>query len=162
MSGIERTVVGIDPGMSGGIAAYGWNSQRLIAYSRMPTWKIGPKTHVRARDVHDFLQTVGADVVVIEQVHAMPRQGVTSTFTFGQAFGAVCAAADIWGCAVEFVTPAVWKQQMQVTKDKRSSLDTASRLWPGAVDWSVKANDGVAEAALIARWYTIRNGVVPT
>jgi crossover junction endodeoxyribonuclease RuvC len=162
LSDIESIIVGVDPGMKGGLAAYGWNSRRLIAYSRMPVWKIGPKTHVKARDVYDFLKTVDADVVVIEQVHAMPGQGVTSTFTFGQAFGAVAAAADIWPCPVEFVTPAVWKKQMQVTKDKRSALDTASRLWPGAVDWSVKANDGIAEAALIAKWYTIRNGVVPT
>jgi len=159
---VESVVVGIDPGMAGGIAAYGWNSQKLVAYSRMPTIMIGQKKHVDAAFVHRFMVDVDADVVVIEQVHAMPGQGVTSTFTFGQGYGSVCGAASIFGVVTEFVTPQKWKKAMNLSKDKRASLDAASRFWPNAVDWSVKANDGIAEAALIAKWYTERTGSAKT
>lgn len=153
----EAAILGIDPGQSGGFAMI--QGTRLRFYGRMPTMKVGGKTHVDARALYQVIvedMYPGPDVIVIEQVHAMPRQGVTSTFSFGAAFGSACATAYITGRRVEFVTPAAWKKAMGLGSDKRSSLDAARRLWPDAVDWSVLANDGIAEAALIAEWYRTR------
>lgn len=154
MGGNDLVIAGIDPGQSGGIALT--QGTKLTAFARMPTMKVGGKTHVDARALHDLLTKdtwPPPDAIVIEQVHAMPRQGVSSTFAFGAAFGSACAAAYITGRRVEFVTPAAWKKALGLSSDKRASLDMARRLWPEAVDWSVLANDGIAEAALIAEWY---------
>ena len=150
-------IMGIDPGLSGGVAVL--RSMPIgvewIDGKRMPTHVVGSKTHVKARDLQQFIQHWNPDVIVIEQVNAMPKQGVSSTFTFGMAYGAVCALADAYAVPVEFVTPRRWKDKLGLSNDKRASLDAASRFWPDAVDWSVKANDGIAEAALIAKWYTL-------
>jgi crossover junction endodeoxyribonuclease RuvC len=149
-------VLGIDPGLSGGYAFL--NGARLEALGRMPTFKpLSQKARmVNARELVSVVTGYGPiAMAVIEMVHAMPAQGVSSTFTFGRATGAVEAIA--MGCSRDaiWVAPAVWKRHFDLLKKpKASSLETASHFWPERGDlWKVKANDGVAEAALIAKWY---------
>jgi crossover junction endodeoxyribonuclease RuvC len=90
---------------------------------------------------------------VIEHVHSMPRQGVASSFSFGFSTS-VCHAVVALYCAEKVtVTPQVWKKHHGLKgNNKRHSLDLASRLWPRNNVWGVLANDGVAEAALMARY----------
>ena len=96
-------VVGIDPGLSGGLASV----TGVGASARsMPLDAAG---RIDGAEVARWLRARSPEVVVIEDVHAMPGQGVTSMFTFGMGFGVVlgvCAALDL---RVERVTPQRWK-----------------------------------------------------
>jgi crossover junction endodeoxyribonuclease RuvC len=99
-------------------------------------------------------------MVVYEQVHAMPKQGVTSVFSFGRSRGVVegvIAALELPSLAVP---PSRWKRDLGVTADKTACRAVASRLLPaGASCWTLKRDDGLAEAALLALWVMQRQGI---
>lgn len=144
-------VCGVDPGANGGVVLLDTSMQRLVTAIRMPVLKAG-KPRV---DVMPLIRVMRmADAVVVEDVHAMPKQGVSSSFQFGRMLGMVEAAAMSIPLPVHRVTPAVWKKHHRLTRDKRASLDLAAVLYPDACDWRVLANEGVAEAALIAKWWS--------
>ncbi len=84
-------VLGIDPGSSGGLALIK-NSNTLpqiILALRMPTVTIYGKKIIDTKKIATELQSHPIDVSIIEKVHAMPRQGVTSSFQFGRNFGGI-------------------------------------------------------------------------
>jgi crossover junction endodeoxyribonuclease RuvC len=132
--------IGIDPGKSGGIAII---TPGGGAYAHKM-----PETD---RDLLDLLSEFSADDnrAVLEQVHAMPGQGVTSTFTFGRGYGklemALCAAL----IPFETVTPQKWQKLMGcLTKgDKNVSKAAAQRLFP-----HLKVTHAIADALLIAEY----------
>ena len=94
------------------------------------------------------------DVAIVEQVGVMPRQGISSAFSFGWSTGAAvtAAAASCQSEEVVRVTPAKWKGWYGLSSDKRASLELANAYWPDEM-WKVLANDGIAEAALMCQWY---------
>lgn len=145
-------ILGIDPGISGGWACID-GSGHLLHWSRMPTLQLRTKRIIDARLMHEQLAPLDLDDAIIEQVHAMPRQGVSSSFSFGRSTGAAEAVAMISAPRGHWVTPAVWKKALGLSASKQASLD-AARLKFGDRGklWDVKANDGIAEAALLA-WY---------
>ncbi len=153
-------IVGIDPGATGGVAAID-KSGRFVGGIRMPVVKVTPKRKVvRTAAFAAMIATARhhrqdeiIDLIVIEQVNSMPGQGVASSFTFGQMAGAVEAWAVGTGRPVEWVTPAVWKKAMNLGKSKQESLDKARVSFGDDPLWGVKANDGIAEAALIALYW---------
>lgn len=145
-------ICGIDPGAKGGIA-FLTPDGRLAEYARMPTKKAGSKNWVDGHALFNMLQIVRPKTVVIENVSSRPGQGVVSVFSFGMAFGVAVGVVEAYGPErLLMVAPQQWKKQMNLSSDKGASLDMASRLWRNGVDWSVKANDGIAEAALLAQW----------
>ena len=150
-------IAGIDPGMSGGwaILSIGEGLPMLFNGGRMPVLKQGSKTLVNAVALWDGLASAALDCVVVETVHAMPRQGVSSTFTFGAAYGAAHSVAQLSALRLEGVTPQAWKKHFGLSQDKRASLDRAAAAFgrDGLVNWTVLANDGIAEAALMALWF---------
>lgn len=155
-------IAGIDPGLSGGWAVLSCKEgalPALVAGGRMPTLKQGSKTLVDASELYGQLTKPlpgpGLDAVVLETVHAMPRQGVSSTFTFGTAYGAAHAVAQLSAVRLEGVPPQAWKKHFGLSQDKRSSLDRAAAAFgrDAMVNWTVLANDGIAEAALMALWF---------
>ena len=89
----------------------------------------------------------------VEKVGAMPKQGIASTWKFAQGYGTILGAVS--GCALRCrrVTPAVWKRNLGLSKDKGASRRLACELWPAqsAMFARVK-DDGRAEAALIAEY----------
>ena len=145
-------IVGIDPGKSGGIAAVGDNG-KFIDGIRMPIIKHGKRDVVDTRKLTDWVGEISdgyVDTIVIEQVNAMPGQGVTSMFNFGRHTGAVEGWALEFGKPVQWVTPRKWKAYYNLSKDKRASLDRAVLEFGWDKRWDVLANDGIAEAALLA------------
>jgi crossover junction endodeoxyribonuclease RuvC len=158
--------VGIDSGQKGGIAALNHKGQ-LVGYTRMPVLNIKKKKAFDLRAADTWLKSVLAEFhvtdtrqieFVVEQVHAMPKQGVSSSFQFGRMYGGVEAWAVGTGVSVMHFTPSVWKPAMQLTTSKQVSLD-AARLRFGDLDiWQVKANDGIAEAALLAAYWQQQRG----
>jgi len=151
-------IIGIDPGKSGGVAVLD-GAGRFVNGLRMPTIRHGKRELVDVSAIAHFVwMHVPAPrgtqhPVVIEQVGAMPGQGVTSMFNYGRHTGAVEGWATGTGRPVHWVTPAVWKKHFNLSKDKRASLDRARLEFGANPLWDVLANDGIAEAALIALWW---------
>ena len=100
----------------------------------------------------------GAEICM-EQVHSMPHQGVSSTFSFGRAVGVISAVCELTRYPVHLVTPQRWKKHFHLTADKNESLDMARYLWPEA-KLKLKKDINKAEALLIAEYlrHTI-NGI---
>ncbi len=87
--------------------------------------------------------------VFIEKVHSMPKQGVSSTFKFGMAFGGALSLARRFKTEVVMVTPQLWKKTLVLNSDKQLSLDMAREIFPQA-PLHLKKHNGRAEALLIA------------
>lgn len=146
-------VVGVDPGMSGAIAIL--DGDQLVAVHDMPC--LGGAVSVQMLVGLESWDHAIYGTVVIEDVHAMPKQGVASVFGFGRSKGVL---EGVFGQAhrpIEYVTPAKWKRDLRLTKDKGACRQRAAELWPddAALFRRVK-DDGRAEAALIAHWYATR------
>lgn len=151
----SRRILGVDPGQSGGLAII--HGGRLVAGTRMPIIKIRGKAILDARRAVDWWGDciVPFDAAVIESVHAMPRQGVTSSFQFGRMLGGIEALVYSYGVPVHYVTPAAWKKAMGLTASKQDSIDAAKLRFGSEADAMIKhkADDGIAEAALIAAYW---------
>ena len=149
-------VLGIDPGSSGGLAIVKKSLNalpKIILALRMPTVTIYGKKIIDTKKIASELQNHTIEVSIIEKVHAMPRQGVTSSFQFGRNFGGIEALSYIYSKRVDYIAPAIWKKSLGLGASKKESLDLA-RLKFGESDlWNVKSNDGVAEASLLTLFW---------
>lgn len=146
-------IIGIDCGKTGGVALLDMRGH-LVDGFRMPTLRHGKRELVNTREISRRLEPLDANTeIVIEQVGAMPNQGVTSMFNFGRHTGAVEGWSIVHGVPVHWVTPQKWKKSFGLSSDKRASLDRARLEFGDNSRWDVLANDGIAEAALIALWY---------
>jgi crossover junction endodeoxyribonuclease RuvC len=140
----EKSIVGVDPGLSGALALIG----PRVLVERMPVRMNGNKRVVDAAEVCRLLNAWGPTHAVIENVWASPQMGVVSAFSFGHSKGVVEAAVAA-GVPVEnvyMVAPAVWKGRMGVTADKQTSIKLAMKLFPALG----KLTADEAEAVLLA------------
>lgn len=89
----------------------------------------------------------------IENVHAMPGQGVSSMFAFGEALGLVRGIMAGFKISTELVSPVSWKRGLRLGQGKDASRAMAASMWPYAAHFFKRQrDDGRAEAALIAHW----------
>lgn len=147
-------VLGVDPGQAGGLAII--EAGRLLTGIRMPTYEHRGKQIVNARLVINWIEANGGfDAAVVEAVHSMPGQGVSSSFQFGRSFGAIEATILSFGKPTHYVSPAVWKRALGLNKVKQQSIDAAKIRFGAEADALLrfKADDGIAEAALIAAYW---------
>jgi crossover junction endodeoxyribonuclease RuvC len=143
-------LLGIDPGCSGALALV--EDGRLRDVVDFPTLKLR-KTTPDLQSLALWLDGLKVSRAIIEEVGAMPKQGVTSSFNFGFACGAVQAAVAANYIPIEMVRPQVWKKHFHLTADKDSSRQRAMREWPDKAGLFARVkDDGRAEAALIALW----------
>lgn len=97
-----------------------------------------------------------AGPVFVELVHAMPKQGVSSTFKFGLGFGGILGACGALGRRVELVTPQKWKKEVLANyeeRDKAAAIDFVQKHFPTLDLTPGKTRtpqDGIADAACIA------------
>ena len=150
--GSQMLVLGIDPGQTGGISAVKFlngKTPTLLKAMRTPVLFFKKKKVIDVASIMIELQDLAIDIAIIEQVHAMPKQGVSSSFQFGRSYGAAEACCQLLAPKVEYVSPAVWKKAMGLGSEKQSSLDMAKLTFGRNELWNVKANDGIAEAALL-------------
>ena len=94
--------------------------------------------------------------VVVEQVNAMPGQGVTSMFNFGQTFGAlkgICAALEL---PIFFVRPSKWKKHFElINSSKDASRTKVIEMYPKLSNQLSKKKDvNKSDAILIARFFS--------
>ena len=94
--------------------------------------------------------------VVIEQVSAMPGQGVTSMFNFGQTFGAIKGICATIGLPIFFVRPAKWKKHFElINSSKDASRTKVIEMYPSIAEKMSKKKDvNKSDAILIARYYS--------
>ena len=159
-----KFIVGIDPGITGALALVGLNDEgdvRLLDVQDMPvaTLKVGRanKSHILPSGVasilrdwneHPFATSVD---VFIEEVHAMPGQGVTSMFRFGHALGLVEGVAAGLGLRTHKVPPKTWQTAVRVQKEPDAGRLRASQIFPDGAKFFVRKMDhNRADAALIA------------
>lgn len=97
------------------------------------------------------------DACVVEAVHAMPKQGVVSSFNFGQSLGTCRSVPSCLGIPLVDVAPHVWKKALKLGSDKNVARARAAERWPDrAAKFSRVKDDGRAEAALLACWFLER------
>ena len=127
-------ILGIDPGLSGAIAIL--EKKKVLNLFDMPVMAEGKKNKRQlnsaqlVRIIKDNTEKNEEIVVVVEQVNAMPGQGVTSMFNFGQTFGAikgVCAALEL---PIFFVRPSKWKKYFELINSSKDSASSMTYRFP--------------------------------
>ena len=148
--------LGIDPGLSGALAVLDKDGE-IIDIFDMPTLEVisgaSKKQRVNPHGIVSELSLFKDAPIqaIIEQVNAMPGQGVTSMFSFGRSLGILEGVLAGIQIPYTLVTPAVWKRKMQVNASKDGARELAMRTWPSKADlFKRKKDDGRAEAALLA------------
>lgn len=151
-----KLIIGVDPGKSGAFAVLD-EMGALLGVEDMPV--VGPIISAVILDqlVHDYVDPLGPVCpghAVVEDVHSMPKQGVSSSFAFGRSLGVVEGVLAGQGWAITYVSPAKWKKAMGLSADKGVSRRRAIETWPDkAKHFARVKDDGRAEAALIALWH---------
>jgi len=154
-------IVGIDPGISGSICFF--ENGKIIDVVEMPTMIEGKKNkrQVNGSQVYNEIskrinKSEKHNVrVVIEQVSAMPGQGVTSMFNFGQSFGILKGICSAMQLPLYFVRPAKWKKYFGlINSEKDASRTRAIEIFPYySSQLSKKKDSNKADAILIASFY---------
>jgi len=144
-------ILGIDPGLSGAIAFYFPCQPDRVAVEDMPTVAGAIDCATLARRIRQM----APNVVVVERVGAMPKQGVSSTFKFGASYGAVLGILAALQIRTVLMTPSVWKKHFRLDSDKEKSRALALRTFSKTPEHFARKKDhGRAEAALMAAWYS--------
>ena len=154
-------IIGIDPGISGSICFF--EDGKILDVVEMPTMTEGKKNkrQVNGSQIYNEISKRINKIekqkirVVIEQVSAMPGQGVTSMFNFGQSFGilkGICSAMQI---PMYFVRPAKWKKYFGlINSEKDASRTRAIEIFPNfSSELTKKKASNKADAILIASFY---------
>jgi len=146
---MKTNTVGIDPGLSGAIALI--DDDGGILLFDIPTYQEKKKHWIHLKDLYKVLYDLRrkSDRVVIEKVHSMPNQGVSSVFKFGKGYGILLGMCTALGYDICLVPPNLWKKHFGLGRDKKQSVSLANELY----NVTIKASkDGRAEALLIARY----------
>ncbi len=152
-------IIGIDPGLSGALAIL--SNNEVISLIEMPVMSEGKKNKRQLNSAQlvkllkDSINETEETVVVVEQVNAMPGQGVTSMFNFGQTFGAIKGICAALGLPIHFVRPAKWKKHFElINASKDASRTKVIEMYPSlSNELSKKKDVNKSDAILIARFY---------
>ena len=154
-------IIGIDPGISGSICFF--KDGKILDVIEMPTMTEGKKNkkQVNGSQIYnEILKKVNKletnDIrVIVEQVSAMPGQGVTSMFNFGQSFGILKGICSAMQLHIYFVRPAKWKKYFNlINSEKDASRTRAIEIFPYfSSQLSKKKDANKADAILIASFY---------
>ena len=122
-------IIGIDPGISGSICFF--KDGRILEVIEMPVMTEGKnnKKQVNGAQIYnEFLKRINKKEdeirVVIEQVSAMPGQGVTSMFNFGQSYGILKGICSAMQLPMFFVRPAKWKKYFNLINSQKDASRT--------------------------------------
>ena len=152
-------IIGIDPGLSGGIAIL--DDLKIFDMFDMPIMSEGKKNKNQLNSaqlvniIKKHILSNGDTFVIVEQVSAMPGQGVTSMFNFGQTFGSIKGICAALGLPIFYVRPAKWKKHFElINSSKDASRTKVIEMYPSISDRLSKKKDvNKADAILIARYF---------
>ena len=156
---VMKVFCGIDPGKDGALAILGYREAPILVpfseteYANQLRRLDFCRTEAE-KDLEAIMHVPATEVFcVVEHVNAMPGQGVTSCFSFGQNFGVILGLLTAFRIPYELVRPQKWKRVFSCTSDKNTSIDVCKRLFPGVnliPPGCRKEHDGMAEACLLA------------
>jgi len=140
--------LGIDPGASGGVG----NLSVRLSDGRLRNYHADGFKNKTPLEIYHMIHfsRPGQDAfAILEKVHAMPKQGVSSTFKFGQSFGMLEGYLVAAGIPHELVSPAVWQRKLGCLSkgDKNVTKAAAQRLFP-----DIKITHATADALLLAEY----------
>ncbi len=158
-------LLGLDPGLSGGIAFIN-DGEQLLHYQRMPVKPVllpngskdGSKRIIDIAQVAALVARWEPEHAFVEKVHAMPKQGVVSTFTFGMGYGMILGLFLSLEAVfkTELVPPRAWQKLLYANlvgvdelEPKARAMAKAYELWPVLQVQGV-THDGILDAILIA------------
>ena len=154
-------IIGIDPGISGAISFF--EEGYIKEVIEMPTMAEGKKNKKQINgpqiynEISKRISEIGKKnvIVVIEQVSAMPGQGVTSMFNFGQSFGVLKGICSAMQLSMQFVRPTKWKKYFGLIKaEKDASRTKVIEIFPYiSSELSRKKDSNKADAILIASYF---------
>lgn len=141
------TYIGIDPGKSGSLAVIMQDGNIQIV----------PFDESRYREILHYVSGLNDGArCCLERVGAMPGQGVSSMFNFGDNFGFIRGILSAYWIPYQLVRPQTWKKEFEVTEDKNTSIAVCKRLFPGVslyrTERSRKEDDNMAESLLMAEY----------
>ena len=161
-------IIGIDPGISGAICFF--DNGKIIDVIEMPTMAEGKKNKKQVNgnqlynELKKYLSEINIDeaCVVVEHVTAMPGQGVTSMFNFGQSFGVIKGICSAMQLPIHFIRPTKWKKYFNlINTSKDASRSRAIELFTKVSEKLKRKKDSnKADSILIASYYynTYKNG----
>ena len=152
-------IIGIDPGLSGGIAIL--DDLKIFDIYDMPIMSEGKKNKNQlnsAQLVNIIKKNIisnGDTFLIVEQVSAMPGQGVTSMFNFGQSFGVIKGICSAMELPIFYVRPAKWKKHFNlINSEKDASRTKVIEMFPRISNkLSRKKDNNKADAILIAQYF---------
>ena len=154
-------LIGIDPGISGSICFF--EDGKVLEAFDMPTMVDGKKNKRQvngAQIYNEIFKRINKNEkkeirVIIEQVSAMPGQGVTSMFNFGQSFGILKGICSAMQLPMYFVRPAKWKKYFNlINSEKDASRTKAIEIFPYfSSNLAKKKDSNKADAILIASFF---------
>tara|TARA_B100000700_G_scaffold17241_1_gene17057 strand:- start:301 stop:789 length:489 start_codon:yes stop_codon:yes gene_type:complete len=152
-------IIGVDPGLNGALAVLDGN--KIIEVFDIPVMAEGKKNkrQLNSAELSSILRNNMLNnentIVVVEQVNAMPGQGVTSMFNFGQTFGAIKGICAALGLPIFFVRPSKWKKHFDlINSSKDASRTKVIEMYPSISNLLSKKKDvNKSDAILIARFY---------
>ena len=152
-------IIGIDPGLSGGIAIL--DDSKIFDIFDMPIMSEGKKNKNQLNSaqlvniIKRHILPNKETFVIVEQVSAMPGQGVTSMFNFGQTFGSIKGICEALGLPIFYVRPAKWKKHFElINSSKDASRTKVIEMYPSISSRLTKKKDvNKADAILIARYF---------
>ena len=154
-------IIGIDPGISGSICFF--QDGKIMDVVEMPTMIEGKKNKKQVNGSQIYNEILKRTIkvnkknikVIIEQVSAMPGQGVTSMFNFGQSFGILKGICSGMQLPMYFVRPVKWKKYFNlINSEKDASRTKAIEIFPYfSTNLSKKKDSNKADAILIASYY---------
>lgn len=148
-------IVGVDPGLNGGLAAVNTETG-AVEVAVMPV--AGKEIDAAAVYQWIFQQTtVEPAVVYLENVHAMPKNGSIAGFKLGEAKGIIEGVVGALGLPLRMVAPQTWKAVVLkgTRKDKAAAVDFCVRAYPSVnlrLDGKKVPHDGLADAICIAEY----------
>lgn len=151
---------GIDPGQKGGISLVEVANGTV---SVIQCWAM-PSSYKELRGIFEYIQNRKA-VCIIEKSQPMPKQGVTSTFTYGVGYGVMLGLMIAFEIPYHEIRPAIWKKEIMAgekdKKDKKVAIKVCERMFPEAnllpTERSKVPSDGMAESCLIADYGRRKN-----
>jgi crossover junction endodeoxyribonuclease RuvC len=152
-------IIGIDPGINGAISII--ENKKVLEVYDTPTMIDGKKNkrQINSAQVTNIIKEIlNKDkevIVVVEQVNAMPGQGVTSMFNFGQSFGVIKGICAALGLPIYFVRPSKWKKYFNLIKtNKDASRTKVIEVYPEiSSKLHRKKDSNRADAILIALYF---------
>ena len=153
-------IIGIDPGLSGAIAIL--ENNKVLNIFDIQVMSEGKKNKKQLNSallvslLKENINNKEEVAVVVEQVNAMPGQGVTSMFNFGQTFGAIKGISATLKLPIFFARPSKWKKHFElINSSKDASRTKAIEMYPSFAEKLSKKKDvNKSDAILIARFFS--------